>query len=229
MLKRTFNRLIAKTSIYKSLFALYESEISKSAYFKKNFKEVSGTLDKTEVKMSRMKRASRNIMGYVDRLEEALDIALSDKERAIGSSVALSDEVAHLRKCLDSTEYLQKYIAEHTDKLDRVAGSPGWAVKMLAKSFAESMGNAPSFITTVISHPDHGDFEYMVRRRDGQTVGEWAYEVIGHLKDVLEQAEAHMGDGVAEFKAAREWISTSENFTHDFTTRLQAAEAADQA
>lgn len=221
MLKRMFNRLVAKTSIYKGLFALYTGEMKRSNYYKAHFLEASDEYDNLYRKVSKLEKTARKRSGYADLLEETLDMAISDKERAIGASVALSAEVAHLRKCIDSTEYLQKYIAEHADKLDSVAGSPGWAVKMLAKSFAETMGNAPNFVSTVVSHPDYGDFEYMVRRRDSKTIGEWAHEVMGHLKAMVTLAgKQTWGQGDAElYVDAEDFVRGTEKLTHDFVTR----------
>lgn len=43
-----------------------------------------------------------------------------------------------------------------------------WAVKHLAANFFESLGNAPNFVTTTVSHPDHGAVEVTVRRFEGK-------------------------------------------------------------
>lgn len=230
MFQRMFNRLIARTQAHRSLLSLYTGEMERCSRIAKNLYKAKIEAVQLESKICKLKRKLHVEQKSNDTYSEALDMAIAEKYRAIGASVALADQVAHLRKRIDSTEYLRKYVAEYGSKIEEVAGSPGWAVKMLAKSFADTMGNAPNFVSTVVSHPDYGDFEYMVRRRDGKTVGEWGHEAIGHLKAVTEALGnvefSLLQDGVLDkFTAARDYLDSTEKLTHDFATRENEVKA----
>lgn len=45
-----------------------------------------------------------------------------------------------------------------------------WAVKHIARSLFETLGDAPNFVTMTVSHPEHGAVEIVVRRPESKPV-----------------------------------------------------------
>ena len=45
-----------------------------------------------------------------------------------------------------------------------------WAVKHIARSLFETLGDAPNFVTMTLSHPEHEAVEIIVRRPEGKPV-----------------------------------------------------------
>ncbi len=62
-----------------------------------------------------------------------------------------------------------------------------WAVKHIAANLANSLGEAPNFVTMTVHHPDEGPIEVTVRRAWGKTVAAVQAELKAEIASLREQ------------------------------------------
>ena len=64
-----------------------------------------------------------------------------------------------------------------------------WAVKIIAGSLFESLGDAPNFVTMTVTHPEHGAVEIIVRRPERKTVADVLDELRAEIERLRKRCE----------------------------------------
>lgn len=99
----------------------------------------------------------------------------------------LRAENARLRRLLEDPE---SFVAERTPDGGLRVEVKHWAVRLLAVSLADSLGDSPNFLTGELRHPEPGRglIEFTIRRTFGKTPAQALSELRARLDAVLDWA-----------------------------------------
>lgn len=117
-------------------------------------------------------------------------------------------------------------LREHRERALRLTADrrvEHWAVKHLAASLFESLGDAPNFVTTTVSHPDLGAVEVTVQRIEGKPM-----LAVDSMPDVPRAKYDRVLHEATDYKLAmheaRTRVRELEGMLSETRARLQAAE-----
>lgn len=126
---------------------------------------------------------------YIKLAHDLRDNWTKAVEQARSEQAALRAEIEKLTKAVTSPEW---FTIEATAKArELTAKAPHWAARMLCCSFADSIGDAPNFLTLECGDDEFGHFDVTVQRRHGKSPAQAIDELrsmIAMLRDALNTA-----------------------------------------
>lgn len=110
----------------------------------------------------------------------------TDYDYASHTPEQLRERIAELEILLERGILKSARFRLEADETGQAIEIDHWAVRLMADSFAETLGDAPNFLTGFVRHKDVGDIEFTLRRANGKTPA----QKIAELEEKIKQLES---------------------------------------